>query len=461
MTVICHFTRFAQAHPTKAATGAEAARVLIDHIFTVFGLPRIILSDRGSHFTSKMMSAFYGLFGIEKIQTTAYHPQGNGIIERVHRSLNYSLTHLVQDKKCRDWDDKLKLAMYSYCISDCRAIGISPFEALFGRNPREPTDLLYGPSGAFSRFEKEYGINLPLRLQEVHAKMRNFEKIYQQKRFIEESKGRRFVTFLVGTKVMLHVPSYLKDSIGRQLALPIRLLFTWRGPYTIIEVLFDNVYRLSDLPHGSNTVNGSRLLPISTFQSVLEQRIAETASQNISYLDSRSNSQVVALMMNTSVQNVELELLPMFGDNLQKRLSALNAHISKLQTRLNLPPMTTRFDQIDVAELRVLDLSDHADYILRFNEFFDHHHFVFQNPNVERVSPMATNVQFNYAFPNPPVFVRLPNLPLPLPPTQWCEEQESLKSVEINSQAPVLSSSAKSSPTITRYGRISKIPSRL
>jgi predicted nucleotidyltransferase len=74
------------------------------HVFSIFGVPDRILTDRGSHINSNMMKSLYGILGIEKLTTSAYRPSTNGRCERFHRFLNSALTFSCKKADQSDWD---------------------------------------------------------------------------------------------------------------------------------------------------------------------------------------------------------------------------------------------------------------------------------------------------------------------------------------------------------------------
>ena len=79
------------------------------------------------------------LMGIKKINTTAYHPQTNGLVERFNRTLTSMLAKTVQ-KQGRDWDEHLPYVLYAYRTSIQESTKESPFYLLYGRDARLPTD---------------------------------------------------------------------------------------------------------------------------------------------------------------------------------------------------------------------------------------------------------------------------------------------------------------------------------
>ena len=84
LVVVDHFMRYVQAFVTKNHTARTTARVLYNNYFSVFGFPQRLMSDQGTEFCGKVIAAMCSFLGIEKIQTTPYHPQTNGSAKRVH-----------------------------------------------------------------------------------------------------------------------------------------------------------------------------------------------------------------------------------------------------------------------------------------------------------------------------------------------------------------------------------------
>ena len=77
--------------------------------------------------------------GLRKVNTTAYHPQGDGLVERFNRTLTEMLSKTVE-KNGKNWDDKLPYVLFAYRTSVQESTRESPFHLLYGRDPsREAT----------------------------------------------------------------------------------------------------------------------------------------------------------------------------------------------------------------------------------------------------------------------------------------------------------------------------------
>ena len=104
LVVVDHFTRYVQAFVTKDHTVRTTARVLYNSYFSVFSFPQRLMSDQGTEFCGKVIVAMCSLLGVEKIQTTPYHPQTNGSAERVHHDRQVRSGE-KKEMACTHWID--------------------------------------------------------------------------------------------------------------------------------------------------------------------------------------------------------------------------------------------------------------------------------------------------------------------------------------------------------------------
>uniref|UniRef100_A0AAY4AM26 Gypsy retrotransposon integrase-like protein 1 n=1 Tax=Denticeps clupeoides TaxID=299321 RepID=A0AAY4AM26_9TELE len=145
LVVTDHFTRYAQAYPTKSQKSHVVAKVLMEKFFVHYGLPARIHSDQGRDFESRLIRDLLTLMGIRKSRTTPYHPQGDPQPERFNRTLLSMLGTLGHEKK-RTWSQHVGYLVHAYNSTKSDATGFSPYCLMFGREARLPVDLCFGTS---------------------------------------------------------------------------------------------------------------------------------------------------------------------------------------------------------------------------------------------------------------------------------------------------------------------------
>ena len=130
------FSRYIWAFPVVRADGLETAKVLQEKIFDVFGAPRLLTSDQGFAFTSRVVEAITLMNNVTHCFTTAYHPQANPV-ERVNRVIKERLRAMCQTTT--DWPEHLGRVINSFNRSIHTSTQFAPFTVFFGRDPITPT----------------------------------------------------------------------------------------------------------------------------------------------------------------------------------------------------------------------------------------------------------------------------------------------------------------------------------
>ncbi|UYV71409.1 hypothetical protein LAZ67_8003042, partial [Cordylochernes scorpioides] len=134
-----YYTRYAETKAVSEATVKEVSTFLIEQIFLRHGAPRFLISDRGSQFTSNLMKEVMKMCKVKHCFTTSYHPQTNGLTERLNRTLINMISMYVNTDQ-KNWDEILPFVTHAYNTTIQETTGYSPFFLLFGREPMSLLD---------------------------------------------------------------------------------------------------------------------------------------------------------------------------------------------------------------------------------------------------------------------------------------------------------------------------------
>ena len=139
LTMVDRFTRWPEAVPISDIKVSTVASAFTLNWVGRHGVPLVITSDRGTQFTSGLWTQMSQSLGCKLLHTTAYHPQSNGLVERMHRRLKEALkTRLVGP----DWVGQLPWVLLGLRATIKEDLGCSPAEMVFGSPLSVPGDCL-------------------------------------------------------------------------------------------------------------------------------------------------------------------------------------------------------------------------------------------------------------------------------------------------------------------------------
>ena len=134
-TIIDRYTRWMEVIPLVTMTATDCATALVENWIARYGVPTDIVTDQGRQFISTIWVELLRSLGIISSRTTPYHPQSNGMVERMHRTLK---ERLMSRRAGVLWMDHLPAVMMGLRASVREDAGVSPAELVFGMPFRLP-----------------------------------------------------------------------------------------------------------------------------------------------------------------------------------------------------------------------------------------------------------------------------------------------------------------------------------
>ena len=106
ISLVDYLTKWVESFPSDNQTSETIVRLLVDHVIYRHGVPEMLISDRGANLLSTLMKEVSEVMGMRKINTTAYHPQADVLVENFNRTLQAMIAKSVEVFGT-DWDEYL------------------------------------------------------------------------------------------------------------------------------------------------------------------------------------------------------------------------------------------------------------------------------------------------------------------------------------------------------------------
>ncbi|UYV66609.1 K02A2.6-like [Cordylochernes scorpioides] len=253
-----YYTKYAETKAVIDATAKEVAKFLTENVILKHGAPRYLISDRGSQFTRNLVKEITKICQIQHCLTTSYHPQTNGLTERLNRTLINMISMYVNVDQ-RNWDEILLFKTHAYNTTIQETTKYSPFFLLYGR---EPVSIL-DDTNIFIEPDSEDYDEYVSKLMEKIVRTRDIVKVNtersQEKMINYYNQKHRQTGYEPGDLVALWTPIRKPGKYEK-------LLRRYFGPYIVLKKISDVNYSIVPEDNPGNrtqptTVHISRIKP--------------------------------------------------------------------------------------------------------------------------------------------------------------------------------------------------------
>ena len=224
VVAVDHFTKWVEARALHDATAQSIVPFIYEEIICRHGVPEVLSSDRGSEFVNELVTALASVYKIKLIRTTAYHPQGNGQVERVNKTIKQILKKITP-KDPGDWSHYLPSALFVIRTTQQGSTKFSPSELLFGhqiRHPFETGSPMHEPPDPVEFAQQELA-----RIKDFRNQAQKFiQKAQDRQKSSHDSSKHLLLPLNIGDLVLVWQDSVESNMSGK-------LEKKYKGPYFV------------------------------------------------------------------------------------------------------------------------------------------------------------------------------------------------------------------------------------
>lgn len=254
-----YLTRYCETQAVQRATASDVANFFVKNIVLRHGAPSVVITDRGTAFTAQLVRDILQLSGTTHRTATAYHPQTNGLTERLNKTIADMLSmYVATDHK--NWDELLPYVTFAYNTALQETTGFPPFRLVYGRDVVTMLDVMLLPTSSDTTAPDTDAFVQRAEAARHLARQRILSRQSQDAR--RYNIRHRVVTYKPGDLVWIWTPIRLRGRSEK-------LLRRYFGPYIVLHRISQVNYEVvpaesshqSRRPRSSDIVHVSRMKP--------------------------------------------------------------------------------------------------------------------------------------------------------------------------------------------------------
>jgi len=195
-----NLSKYLLATPMITQTADELALTFLRYVILHYDIPNSVVTDQGSQFMCDIFKLLRRLLKIHKLNTTAYHPESKGALERTHKTMTEYLRCFC-DSRNNDWDKWLPFVCFVYNTTSHTMTKCTLYEIVFGRKDNLPGQLQQKTAPLYNYDDTVH--DAKRKLQMCHEKARANLMKSKQRRVDQQASKVNMPIFNKGDKVLL------------------------------------------------------------------------------------------------------------------------------------------------------------------------------------------------------------------------------------------------------------------